>query len=98
MWHFLASVELADLIESIDTGRKPSMEREDLILNNSSEREIVKEVGEVFPHISIAVFPQTLVIEAVDLSDLATFVVSSEDGDTVRKAHFQRDQETDSLD
>ena len=36
---------------------------------NSYQWEIIKQVGEVFPHIRVAIFAQTLVIEPVDLQD-----------------------------
>jgi hypothetical protein len=34
MWNFLHSIELFNLIESVDAGRKPSMQTENLVLNN----------------------------------------------------------------
>ena len=77
MGYFLAAIKLADLIESVHTGRKASMEGEDLILNNGSEREVVKEVCEVFPDIRVAVFPQTLVVESINLGNLTTLMVPS---------------------
>jgi hypothetical protein len=57
------------------------MQAEDLVIDQCGQGEVVEEVGEVFPNIGVAVFSETLVVEAVDLGDLAGFVVSSEDGD-----------------
>jgi hypothetical protein len=68
------------------------METEYLSFDNCSEREIVEKIGEVFPHICVAVLPQTLVVEAVDLSDLPRFVVASENGDPVLESDFETNQ------
>lgn len=43
------------------------MKTEDLVVDESGEREEIEEVSEIFPNICIAVFPQALVVEAVDL-------------------------------
>ncbi len=53
------------------------MEAEDVILDDSCQRDIVEERSEVLPHIGIAVFPQTLIVESIYLSDLLALVVSS---------------------
>lgn len=74
------------------------METEDLVLDEGSEGEVVEEVGKVFPHIGIAVFPQTFIVETVHLCDLAGLVVSTEDGDTLRVTNFQTNKECDGLD
>lgn len=47
-----------------------------LVINEGSEGEVVKQIGKEPPHISVSIFPQTLVIEAVHLRDLSRFVVS----------------------
>jgi hypothetical protein len=62
------------------------VETEDLVVDKGGEGEVVKKIGEVFPHISIAVFSKALVVESVDLGDLTGFVVSAEDGDALRVA------------
>ena len=43
------------------------MNTEDLVVNNGREREEVKHLGAVLPDIRRAVFPQALVVEAIDL-------------------------------
>lgn len=98
MRDFLDAVQGADVVESIDGRAQPTVETEDLVLNESSEGEVVKEVGEVFPHVGVAVFAQALVVEAVHLGDLAGFVVSAEDGNTLRVADLQADQKGHRLD
>lgn len=74
------------------------MQTEDLVFNESSEREVVEEVGEVLPNVGVAVLAEALVVEAVNLSDLAGFVVATEDGNTLRIADLQADQKGHRLD
>ncbi len=82
MRNFLNSVEGTDIVECVNAGRKPTVQAEDLIVDQGGEREVIEEVGEVFPNVRIAVFSQAFVVEAVDLGDLSGFVVSTEDGDS----------------
>lgn len=65
MGNFLDSVKLFDLIKSVDTRRKTSMECKYLVLYYSCQGKIVEEFSKEFPNISISVFPQTLIIKSV---------------------------------
>jgi hypothetical protein len=67
------------------------VEAEDLVVNECGEGEVVEEIGEVFPDVGIAIFSETLVVEAVDLGDLAGFVVTTEDCDALRVSDFESD-------
>jgi hypothetical protein len=40
--HFLDSVKLSDLVESVDGWRETTMETEDLALNNSGQRQVIE--------------------------------------------------------
>lgn len=42
----------------------------DLVIHEGGERKEVKEVCEKFPDVGVAVLPEALVVEAVDLGDL----------------------------
>ena len=61
------------------------MENDDfyLVIDQRGEGQIIKEVCEVLPDVSVSVFPQTLVVEAVHLGDLPRLVVPSDQGDPV---------------
>ena len=74
------------------------MQAEDLILDESREGEVVKQVGKVFPDISISILAQTFIIKAVNLGNLARFVVSSEDCYALRIANFERDKKSHRFD
>jgi hypothetical protein len=69
------------------------MQTENLVLDESGEGKEVEEVGEVFPNVCIAVLAQALVVEAIDLCDLARLMVTTKDGDTLRVADFEADEE-----
>jgi hypothetical protein len=52
----------------------------------------------MLPDVRVAVLAEAFVVESVDLSDLAGFVVSSEDGNALRVADFESNEECDGLD
>ena len=69
--HLLYPIESPDVVERVNAGRQSTVQTEDLVVDQSGEREVVEEVGEVFPDIRIAVFAQALVVEAVNLGNLS---------------------------
>ena len=92
MRHLYDSIDVSDHVQGVEGGRESAVQAENLILHDSRQRQVVKEISQVFPHISVAVLAEALVIEAVDLSDLSTLVIASQDRDSFLKAHFQADQ------
>jgi hypothetical protein len=98
MGDLLDTIKRSDVVESVDRRTQSTVQTEDLVFNESSEGEVVEEVGEVFPHVCIAVFAKALVVEAVDLGDLARLVVTTEDGHTVAVTELERDEEGHCLD
>ena len=73
------------------------MKAENLIFDDSCQRQVVKEVRQVLPDISIAVLSETFVVEAIDLCDLTTFMVTAENRDAFLKAYFEADEKCDGL-
>ena len=69
-----------------------------LVVDQCGEWEVVKEVGEVLPDVCVAVLPEALVVEAVDLGDLSGLVVAAEDGDAVAVSDLECDEQRDGLD
>ena len=59
------------------------MHTEHPILDNSSQRQVIKHISAVPPHIERRVLPETLIIETIHLSDLSTLMVPSNQSDTV---------------
>ena len=68
--HFLDPIQRPNVIQCIDAGTQPAVEAEDLCLDESREREVVEEIGEVFPDGRVAVFSKAFIVKAVDLGDL----------------------------
>ena len=96
--HFLNPVQTSNIIQCIDTRAQTSVQAKDLVVNQSGEGKVVEEISEEFPDIGVAVLAQTLVVEAVNLGDLARFMVAAQDGDAGRVADFERDEESDGFD
>ena len=71
------------------------MEAEDLVLNEGGEGKEVEEVSEVFPHVSVAVFSQALIVEPVHLRNLTGFMIPSEDGDALGVTDLKANKECD---
>lgn len=77
MRHLLYPVQRADVVERVYGRGQAAVEAEDLVVDEGSEGKEVEEVGEVLPHVRVAVLAQALVVEAVDLGDLAGLVVTA---------------------
>ena len=41
------------------------MKAENLILDDSSERQVIEELGELLPNVCVAILSQTFIIEAI---------------------------------
>ena len=68
------------------------MQTEELIFDDCSEREVVEKFSKAFPDIRISVFAAAFVVETIDLCDLPTLMVASENGDSVFVAYFESDE------
>ena len=71
------TVNIPDHVQGVQAGAQTTVEAENLIFDDSCQRQVVKEVCQIFPDISIAVLPETFVVEAIDLCDLTTFMVTA---------------------
>ena len=54
------------------------MDAEDLLLDDSADGEVIEDVSAVAPDIHGTVLAEALVVETVDLGNLAGFVVASD--------------------
>ena len=56
------------MVQTVNAGTETAVKAEDLAVDQRRQRQVVEEVGEVLPHVSVAVLAQTLVIETIYLS------------------------------
>lgn len=56
------------------------MHAEDAVVDYGGKRKIVKDISAVAPNIEGAVLPQALIVETIDLRNLAALVVSPNEG------------------
>ena len=53
------------------------MDAEDFALNDSTDAEVVEDLGAVLPWVGVAILAQSLLVEAVDGGDTTRLVVAS---------------------
>ena len=98
MRYLLYTVESADVVKCINTWGETSVKTENLIVDESCEREVVEEIGEVLPYVGIAILSETFIVEAVHLSNLTRLVVTTEDGDALRISDLESNEQRDCFD
>lgn len=69
-----------------------------MVFDKGGEGEVVEKVGEISPHVRIAVLAEAFVVEAVHLRDLPRFVVTAEDCYSIAVPQLESDEEGDSFD
>lgn len=92
------AVETTNVVKGIDRWTQAAVQTEDLVLDQRGQREVIEEIGEVLPDVRVAVLAEAFVVEAVDLCNLAGFVVATENGDALWVADFERDKKCHRLD
>lgn len=91
MGNLLHAIELSDLVEGIDRRGETTMETEDLVFNNSGKWQVIEKFSEDLPDVGIAVFAKTFIVEAVHLSNLARFVITTKNSEAGLIAYLQSD-------
>ena len=97
VWHLHDSIELLDLIKGVDTWGETTMETEDISFNDCGQWKVIEQWGEVLPDVGVTILSKALIIESIDLGDLLTLVVTSEDGDSAWVSDLAADEEGNSL-
>lgn len=67
------------MVQGVNRRAESSVQAEDLAIDQRSQGQEVKQVGEVLPYRGIAVFTEAFVVEAVYLSNLSGLVVTAKD-------------------
>lgn len=86
-----------DLIYAVYAGRKPTMDAEDLVVDDDAQGEKVEHVGKIMPHIGVAIFPSAFGVKAVGLGDPSRFVVAPNEMHSMRVPELETDEEGDGL-
>jgi len=73
------------------------MDTQNLSFNDSCDGEVIKEVSGVLPGVDVSILSLTLLIEAVELSNLSGFVISSKKGDSARVFYLEAKEKLDGL-
>jgi len=98
-WYFVGyfpkAINNFDLIYAMNAWAQPSMHTKYIVVDDYTEREEVKHVGEVMPYVCVAIFPVTFCVETVGLSDAARLVVASDQVYAVGVSEFETDEERD---
>lgn len=64
------------------------MNTKDFVIYHNGKGQEVKQVGKVLPNVGSSIILQTLVVEAINLSDLTGLVVSPQDVNATGVAHL----------
>ena len=67
MWGLLHAIELTNLIKGVDRWGETTVETENLVLNDGSQRQVVEKLSELLPYVSVAVLSEALIIETVPI-------------------------------
>ena len=73
------------------------MQAKERIFHNSGKGQVIKELSQSFPNVTVTIFSAALVVKSVNLGDLPGFVISSQDNDSVFVSDFEGDKESDSF-
>lgn len=115
MRHILVPVETLDLVDIFNCRGETSMSTiylfvrfwivQYLLLYYGIQREVAKDICEVLPNQLIAIFSETLIVEAINLIDFPVFmvayamktIVTSEDSDSILIAYLQAEDQREGL-
>ena len=71
MRNFDSSVNSSDLINGFYLRAESSMNTEDLSINDSSDRQVVKDLSTIFPRIGISILSIDLIVKSINCCDLS---------------------------
>lgn len=91
-WDFLSSVNGSDLVNGDYLLRETTMNTENSIINECTDREAIKEVTEKSPGSIVSVFSGDLLIESVGHSDVSGLMISSKKGNLAWVLHLKTEK------
>jgi len=69
-----------------------------LVIDQSGQWQVIEEICEELPDVGISILSQTLVVESVNLGDLTTLVVSSQNGYSVSISKLESNEQGNRFD
>ena len=69
------------------------MHAEKTIVHERSERQAVEYLHTVPPHVDRAIFPKTIIVKTIHLTDLATLMIAAQKRDAVRVANLEAEEQ-----
>ena len=85
----MLAVDRANLIQRRDRRGQAAVDAENFVVDDCSEGQVVEHFCAVAPNVDTAVLAQALVIKSVDLCNLTTFVVSSNQCNSILIPYFK---------
>ena len=74
MGSLLDSVKLSDLVKGVDAWGEATVEAENLVLNHSSQGQVVKELRKLLPHLRVSILSETLVVKAIPTRERPRYI------------------------
>ena len=81
-----------DLFHALQIRAQTAVHGEDLLVDDSGDRKAVETVRKCLPQLNV-IAALALVVESIDLGDLARFVVPAKDGHSVSVAQLEGNQQ-----
>ena len=97
MRNFLNSLNRFDIVYLMQCWTQATMHTENFIVNNGSDRKIIKNISEHLPHLWISIFALAFSIKAINLRNLSCFMVASQKTDSRWVPKFQSEKKGDSF-
>ena len=77
MRSLLDSIKLSDLVEGVDTWGQPSVKAEDLVLNHSSQGQVVEKFGELLPNLGVSILSEAFIVESIPTRERPRYSLES---------------------
>ena len=74
MRHLDPPVNGSDLVDSLDLRTEPSMDTEDLSVNNSPDGQVIEDLSAVLPRVRISILSIDLIVKSINSCDLSALI------------------------
>jgi len=91
--NLLYPIERPGLINCLAIGRQSAVDAPNLAVNEGGDAQAVKDIATELPRIPVPVLSLALIVKAINLCDLATFVISAQKNNVLRVLGLEEEQE-----